>query len=203
MSLTVGGGPKDSAKLDARLVDADVVVDATGSQAAARVLQRRCREFDKPLVCLADRRQLWRRSGGLSAGWPLLITASPWAKQTTASPSRARVHEATQPPGDGALQPFQVLGLTSLRPHWPALRRRNDCPRKRQVHDLPHDRRRRRQFPRRGSLVERTTENSSRLSTMCMSGVVLLDTCAQALIEHETRKRPRTETAVAIPAYRW
>lgn len=48
--LTVGGGPKDSAKLDALLVDADVVVDATGSQVAARVLQRRCREFAKPLV---------------------------------------------------------------------------------------------------------------------------------------------------------
>ncbi len=48
--LYVGGGPDDSAQLDQLLLKADVVVDATGSQMAARVLQRRCREFEKPLV---------------------------------------------------------------------------------------------------------------------------------------------------------
>lgn len=49
-SLHVGGGASDSALLDALLADVDLVVDATGSQVAARVLQRRCREFAKPLV---------------------------------------------------------------------------------------------------------------------------------------------------------
>jgi molybdopterin/thiamine biosynthesis adenylyltransferase len=48
--LNVGSGPKDSAQLDALLDAVDLVVDATGSQAAARVLQRRCREVGKTLV---------------------------------------------------------------------------------------------------------------------------------------------------------
>ena len=48
--LYVGGAPDQSNLLDQLLVAADVVVDATGSQKAARILQRRCREFGKPLV---------------------------------------------------------------------------------------------------------------------------------------------------------
>lgn len=51
--LHVGAGPEDSALLDRLLANADIVVDATGSQVAARVLQRRCREFDKALVLAA------------------------------------------------------------------------------------------------------------------------------------------------------
>ena len=49
-ALRVGGGRADSAALDELLPAADLVVDATGSQLAARVLQRRCREFAKPMV---------------------------------------------------------------------------------------------------------------------------------------------------------
>ena len=49
-ALHVGAGPNDSARLDALLGDADLVVDVTGSQVAARVLQRRCRAFGKTLV---------------------------------------------------------------------------------------------------------------------------------------------------------
>jgi molybdopterin/thiamine biosynthesis adenylyltransferase len=48
--LHVGGGRRDSVRLDRLLTRADIVVDATGSQTAARVLQRRCREFGKTLV---------------------------------------------------------------------------------------------------------------------------------------------------------
>lgn len=51
--LTVGGDAEDSALLDHLLRQTDVVVDTTGSQSVARVLQRRCREFSKPLVVAA------------------------------------------------------------------------------------------------------------------------------------------------------
>ena len=57
-SLHVGGGASDSALLDALLADVDLVVDATGSQVAARVLQRRCREF--PLCQARVRRSAGR-----------------------------------------------------------------------------------------------------------------------------------------------
>jgi molybdopterin/thiamine biosynthesis adenylyltransferase len=46
----VGGGRSQSTMLDTLLAEADVVVDATGSQSAARILQRRCKEFAKRLV---------------------------------------------------------------------------------------------------------------------------------------------------------
>ena len=48
--LHAGGSADDSAKLDLLLSDVDLAIDATGSQVAARVLQRRCREFGKTLV---------------------------------------------------------------------------------------------------------------------------------------------------------
>jgi molybdopterin/thiamine biosynthesis adenylyltransferase len=51
--LFVGGNAGHSALLDQLLPGADVVIDATGSQSAARVLQRRCREFGRTLVLSA------------------------------------------------------------------------------------------------------------------------------------------------------
>jgi molybdopterin/thiamine biosynthesis adenylyltransferase len=48
--LNVGESAKDSLLLDTILDDVDLVIDATGSQVAARVLQRRCREFGLPMV---------------------------------------------------------------------------------------------------------------------------------------------------------
>jgi molybdopterin/thiamine biosynthesis adenylyltransferase len=48
--LDVGESAKDSLLLDAILGDVDLVIDATGSQVAARVLQRRCREFGRTMV---------------------------------------------------------------------------------------------------------------------------------------------------------
>lgn len=49
-TLHVGKRRRDSVKVDQLITDADVVIDATGSQSAARVLARRCREAVKPLV---------------------------------------------------------------------------------------------------------------------------------------------------------
>jgi molybdopterin/thiamine biosynthesis adenylyltransferase len=51
--LEVGGDSGHSERLDVLMRSADVVVDATGSQVAARVLQRRCREFGAPMVLAA------------------------------------------------------------------------------------------------------------------------------------------------------
>jgi len=48
--LDVGATAKDSALLDELLHDVDLVLDATGSQVAARVLQRRSREAGKMMV---------------------------------------------------------------------------------------------------------------------------------------------------------
>jgi molybdopterin/thiamine biosynthesis adenylyltransferase len=55
--LTVGAGQDEAARIDALIADTDVVVDTTGSQSVARILQRRCRAHDKTLVV-----------AGLSAG---------------------------------------------------------------------------------------------------------------------------------------
>jgi molybdopterin/thiamine biosynthesis adenylyltransferase len=46
----VGGDQDDSDALDALIRKAGLVVDTTGSQAVARILDRRCREMDKRLV---------------------------------------------------------------------------------------------------------------------------------------------------------
>ena len=51
--VNVGGGAPDGARLDELLAAADLVIDTTGSQSVARVLQRRCREQGKPLVLAA------------------------------------------------------------------------------------------------------------------------------------------------------
>jgi molybdopterin/thiamine biosynthesis adenylyltransferase len=51
--MTVAGEASDGVRLDALLRDADVVIDATGSQSVTRVLQRRCREQSKTLVLAA------------------------------------------------------------------------------------------------------------------------------------------------------
>ncbi len=48
--LDVGKSANDSLLLDEILGDVDMVIDATGSQVAARVLQRRCREFGRTMV---------------------------------------------------------------------------------------------------------------------------------------------------------
>jgi molybdopterin/thiamine biosynthesis adenylyltransferase len=52
-ALRVGSGPDDNAQLERLIAEADVVVDATGSHQAARILQRRCREAHKTLVLAA------------------------------------------------------------------------------------------------------------------------------------------------------
>lgn len=49
-TLHVGGSRSYSELLAELLADVELVVDATGSQAAARVLQRRCREAATPMV---------------------------------------------------------------------------------------------------------------------------------------------------------
>lgn len=46
----VGGGQEDSDLMDQLLQQADLVVDTTGSQAVARILDRRCREHRRRLV---------------------------------------------------------------------------------------------------------------------------------------------------------
>ncbi|MHB8490688.1 MAG: HesA/MoeB/ThiF family protein [Solirubrobacteraceae bacterium] len=51
--LRVGAGPDDNSQIERLIADADVVVDATGSHQAARILQRRCREAHKTLVLAA------------------------------------------------------------------------------------------------------------------------------------------------------
>lgn len=51
--LDVGESANDSLLLDKILGDVDMVIDATGSQVAARVLQRRCREFGRTMVLTA------------------------------------------------------------------------------------------------------------------------------------------------------
>jgi molybdopterin/thiamine biosynthesis adenylyltransferase len=51
--LYIGGDATHSVMLDHLLGLTDVVVDATGSQSAVRILQRRCFEFEKPLVLAA------------------------------------------------------------------------------------------------------------------------------------------------------
>lgn len=56
-TFRVGGGSERAARLTALLEPATVVVDTTGANAVARILQRRCIELDKPLVV-----------AGLSAG---------------------------------------------------------------------------------------------------------------------------------------
>jgi molybdopterin/thiamine biosynthesis adenylyltransferase len=48
--IHVGGGQDDSDLLDTELTDSHLVVDTTGSQAVARILDRRCREYGKRLV---------------------------------------------------------------------------------------------------------------------------------------------------------
>jgi molybdopterin/thiamine biosynthesis adenylyltransferase len=48
--IHVGGGQGDSDLLDTVLMDSHLVVDTTGSQAVARILDRRCREYGKRLV---------------------------------------------------------------------------------------------------------------------------------------------------------
>lgn len=51
--LNVGGDTPNGVRLDELLSEADLVIDTTGSQSVARVLQRRCREQGKPLVLAA------------------------------------------------------------------------------------------------------------------------------------------------------
>jgi molybdopterin/thiamine biosynthesis adenylyltransferase len=48
--IHVGGGQDDQSRLGLILPEVDLVVDATGSHSAARVLQRRCRDHGKTLV---------------------------------------------------------------------------------------------------------------------------------------------------------
>jgi molybdopterin/thiamine biosynthesis adenylyltransferase len=49
----VGATEEAGARLQSLLAEADLVIDATASAGAARVLQRRCREFEIPLVIAA------------------------------------------------------------------------------------------------------------------------------------------------------
>lgn len=56
-SFSIGGSAEAAAQLTGLLVEADMVVDTTGSNAVARILQRRCADIGKPLVV-----------AGLSAG---------------------------------------------------------------------------------------------------------------------------------------
>jgi molybdopterin/thiamine biosynthesis adenylyltransferase len=51
--VNVAGSIEDGERLDALLGEADLVIDTTGSQSVARVLQRRCREQSKTLVMAA------------------------------------------------------------------------------------------------------------------------------------------------------
>jgi molybdopterin/thiamine biosynthesis adenylyltransferase len=51
--LYVGGDATHSALLDQLLAAVDIVIDATGSQSVARILQRRCQEYAKTLVLAA------------------------------------------------------------------------------------------------------------------------------------------------------
>jgi molybdopterin/thiamine biosynthesis adenylyltransferase len=51
--LNVGGDGPEGARLDDLVSEADLVIDTTGSQSVARVLQRRCRKQGKPLVLAA------------------------------------------------------------------------------------------------------------------------------------------------------
>lgn len=48
--LNVGGRDSDVDRVAALVTAVDLAIDATGSQSAARILQRRCREAGKPLV---------------------------------------------------------------------------------------------------------------------------------------------------------
>ena|GEM_PF-2523917 len=48
--LHIGNGPSARAELDALLGEVDIVLDTTGSHAAARILQRACRTHGKTLV---------------------------------------------------------------------------------------------------------------------------------------------------------
>jgi molybdopterin/thiamine biosynthesis adenylyltransferase len=51
--LRVGSGPDHNALLEQLIAEADIVIDATGSHQAARILQVRCREAHKMLILAA------------------------------------------------------------------------------------------------------------------------------------------------------
>ena len=197
-ALHVGASRRDSSRLDALLAENDLpVVDTTGSQVAARVLQRRCREFGTNFVLASltagsygGEVALFRPEGPCYCCFVLGQQDGSVPKPAEGPRSNTTPVGCSTPAFSGA--GFDATALAALAART-AVRAGGKCGYPALDYDYVVVNSQR---PR--PVASRHPEPPPGVSAVLVTGVVWVDVRAQALIEHESCLRPRSETGGAL-----